>query len=84
MSPRSRAKSSRWPKACSRLATAPGTSANGILAKPKVQLAPLAQGFEVNIGGYQVGHPPTYFWPYHKKSQDGTISQQLPGLEEGP
>ena len=44
---------------------------------------PLAQGFEVNIGGYQVGHPPTYFWPYHKKSQDGTISQQLPGLEEG-
>lgn len=44
---------------------------------------PLAQGFETNIGGYQVGHPPTYFWPYHKQAKDGTISQQLPGLEEG-
>jgi arylsulfatase A-like enzyme/thiamine biosynthesis lipoprotein ApbE len=44
---------------------------------------PLAQGFEVNIGGYHVGHPPTYFWPYHKQDKDGTISQQLPGLEEG-
>lgn len=44
---------------------------------------PLAQGFEVNIGGYHVGHPPTYFWPYHRKNKDGEITQQLPALEEG-
>ncbi len=47
------------------------------------ETGPLAQGFETNIGGYQIGHPPTYFWPYYKKAKDGTISQQLPGLEEG-
>ena len=44
---------------------------------------PLAQGFEVNIGGYHVGHPPTYFWPYQRKNKDGEITQQLPALEEG-
>ncbi|MAW61298.1 MAG: hypothetical protein CMJ94_10740 [Planctomycetes bacterium] len=44
---------------------------------------PRAQGFEVNIGGYHVGHPPTYFWPYQRSNQDGEVKQQLPGLEEG-
>lgn len=53
------------------------------LGQAASETGPLAQGFEVNIGGYHVGHPPTYFWPYHKKAKDGTISQQLPGLEEG-
>jgi arylsulfatase A-like enzyme/thiamine biosynthesis lipoprotein ApbE len=47
------------------------------------QTGPLAQGFEINIGGYQIGHPPSYFWPYHKQAADGTLSQQLPGLEAG-
>ncbi|MCH2100769.1 MAG: sulfatase-like hydrolase/transferase [Planctomycetes bacterium] len=43
---------------------------------------PQAQGFDINIGGYDVGHPPTYFWPYQRQ-KDGKIIQQLPGLEEG-
>jgi arylsulfatase A-like enzyme/thiamine biosynthesis lipoprotein ApbE len=38
---------------------------------------PEAQGFEVNIGGSEAGHPPTYFWPYQRKGKS------LPGLQDG-
>jgi arylsulfatase A-like enzyme/thiamine biosynthesis lipoprotein ApbE len=38
---------------------------------------PEAQGFEVNVGGSEAGHPPTYFWPYRKSGQS------LPGMQKG-
>ncbi|RMH03259.1 MAG: hypothetical protein D6702_06485 [Planctomycetota bacterium] len=38
---------------------------------------PLAQGFEVNVGGDRRGHPPSHFAPWRKEG-DGP----LPGLEE--
>jgi len=46
---------------------------------------PRAQGFDVNIGGTQVGHPPTFFWPYRKTRMQNNrpVERSLPGLEEG-
>ena len=37
------------------------------------QLGPLGQGFDVNVGGYQAGHPRSYFSPYRN-----------PELKDGP
>lgn len=34
---------------------------------------PLANGFEINAGGYHMGHPKSYFSPYHN-----------PALDDGP
>ncbi|MEN0019755.1 MAG: sulfatase [Planctomycetota bacterium] len=43
------------------------------LGRPNTAAGPLAQGFDVNIGGYQRGHPKSYFSPY-----------QNPALDDGP
>ena len=40
---------------------------------PSVEYWPKAQGFDVNIGGYSRGSPPSYFAPY-----------RIPTMEEGP
>lgn len=40
---------------------------------------PESHGFDLNIGGCELGHPPTYFYPYER----GGIGLHLPGGHEG-
>jgi len=39
---------------------------------------PQHQGFDVNIAGGDIGHPPSYFWPYGSADD----SHRVPGLAE--
>lgn len=41
---------------------------------------PEKQGFDVNIGGHESGHPASYFYPYKDKEDD---YWDVPGLENG-
>ncbi len=41
---------------------------------------PDKQGFDVNIGGYRAGQPPTYFSPYKK---DREWNNHIPTMEDG-
>jgi arylsulfatase A-like enzyme len=43
---------------------------------------PTDQGFDVNVGGYRSGSPPSYFWPYERTRNDGTVGA-VPGLRAG-
>jgi arylsulfatase A len=38
---------------------------------------PEHQGFDVNVAGCDLGHPPSYFWPYEKQAR------AVPGLKAG-
>jgi len=49
--------------------------------KPHPEYWPQAQGFDVNIGGNQMGAPGSYFWPYGR-GKDGTVNQVV-NLPEG-
>ena len=39
---------------------------------------PTDQGFDLNVGGSNIGHPPTYFAPYRNKNRT------IPGLDDAP
>lgn len=39
---------------------------------------PQAQGFDINIGGCDLGHPPSYFDPYRTKRKEGVV--EIPTL----
>ncbi|MGH9339520.1 MAG: sulfatase-like hydrolase/transferase [Acidobacteriota bacterium] len=42
------------------------------------QAGPQQQGFDINLGGYQRGHPPTYFSPYgNQHLEDGPDGEYL-------
>lgn len=41
---------------------------------------PDKQGFDINIGGYWAGQPPTYFSPYKR---EGAVNNSIPTLEDG-
>lgn len=42
------------------------------------ELGPIGQGFDVNVGGYQAGHPRSYFSPYRNPElRDGPKGQYL-------
>ena len=44
---------------------------------------PEAQGFDVNIAGYDKGQPPTYYWPYTKDREWNNAIPTMTGGEEG-
>lgn len=47
------------------------------LGKPP-QFGPTAQGFDINIGGHQLGHPKSYFSPYkNNELKDGPDGEYL-------
>ena len=42
------------------------------------ELGPVAQGFDVNVGGNHAGHPKSYFSPYHNKNlRNGPMGEYL-------
>ncbi len=41
------------------------------------QYYPEHQGFDLNVAGSSIGHPPSYFWPYEAKAN------AVPGLKAG-
>ncbi|MCS7239000.1 MAG: sulfatase [Thermoguttaceae bacterium] len=45
---------------------------------------PTAQGFDINIGGCDLGHPPSYFDPYQAKRKEGIVDiPTLPPRQKG-
>jgi len=46
----------------------PAGYVNATMGKWHLGADPKTQGFDVNVGGNQAGHPPTYFSPYRNKN----------------
>lgn len=44
---------------------------------------PLEHGFDLNIGGYEKGQPPSYFYPYTRPGSNNPRIPTLSGGEEG-
>ena len=56
----------------------PAGYVNATMGKWHLGADPTTQGFDVNVGGNQAGHPPTYFSPYRNKDlPDGPKGEYL-------